>query len=313
MHTRVLACAAGFWGGSASTLRTTRRTISTGSSSSGAQRSQRGSPRQPTECAWRTVPQDVHGRQACPQLLQYESAPRLSKVRSSLAQVAVVVSDSCPTWTWRGPVGRTLYAWQEEGALEVLPQGRGADVAVGGRGGRDRRRAGHPGQRRQRQPEEEACQLHRRVRGRHPQGAPGALPVLDPHRLGRVLEEGGGKGHLPHSNLHHHGRAEQSRAPGHRGRGHRPQDDVDPGQGAGQRASWIRGGRDHLSAGQRTLRLIVRRQRKQAGEQLSFDDLDGFRVFALNTNLPAIFAPAVTVEHHHRTSAADRQKRPSAS
>ena len=50
----------------------------------------------------------------------------------------------------------------------------------------------------------------------------------------------------------------------------------------------------------RTLRLIVRRQRKSAGSQLSFDDLGGWRFFALVTNLPPLFAPAVTVEHHHR-------------
>ena len=50
----------------------------------------------------------------------------------------------------------------------------------------------------------------------------------------------------------------------------------------------------------RTLRLIVRRQRKSAGEQLSFDDLGGWRFFTLITNMPPIFAPAVTVEHHHR-------------
>ena len=50
----------------------------------------------------------------------------------------------------------------------------------------------------------------------------------------------------------------------------------------------------------RDLRLIVRRQRKHSGEQLSFDDLGGFRFFALVTNMPPIFAPAPTVEHHHR-------------
>ena len=50
----------------------------------------------------------------------------------------------------------------------------------------------------------------------------------------------------------------------------------------------------------RDLRLIVRRQRKSVGEQLSFDDLGGWRFFALITNMPPLFAPAVTVEHHHR-------------
>ncbi len=52
--------------------------------------------------------------------------------------------------------------------------------------------------------------------------------------------------------------------------------------------------------GGRDLRLIVRRQKKHTGCQLSFDDLGGFRFFALITNIPPIFAPAATVEHHHR-------------
>ena len=50
----------------------------------------------------------------------------------------------------------------------------------------------------------------------------------------------------------------------------------------------------------RDLRLIVRRQKKTAGEQLSFDDLGGFRFFALITNIPPIFATAVDVDRHHR-------------
>jgi hypothetical protein len=50
----------------------------------------------------------------------------------------------------------------------------------------------------------------------------------------------------------------------------------------------------------RDLRLIVRRQRKAAGEQLSFDDLGGWRFFALITNIPPIFATAADVDHHHR-------------
>ncbi|MGH9213242.1 MAG: transposase [Acidimicrobiales bacterium] len=48
------------------------------------------------------------------------------------------------------------------------------------------------------------------------------------------------------------------------------------------------------------LRLIVRRQRTRAGDQLSFDDLDSWRFHAIITNLPAIFAPADQVEYHHR-------------
>lgn len=50
----------------------------------------------------------------------------------------------------------------------------------------------------------------------------------------------------------------------------------------------------------RTLRLIVRRQPSTAGEQLSLDDLDGWRFHAIVTNLPALFAPAEMVEAHHR-------------
>lgn len=50
----------------------------------------------------------------------------------------------------------------------------------------------------------------------------------------------------------------------------------------------------------RVLRLIVRRQRTSTGDQLSFDDLDGWRFHAIVTNLPALFAPAEMVEAHHR-------------
>ncbi len=50
----------------------------------------------------------------------------------------------------------------------------------------------------------------------------------------------------------------------------------------------------------RLLRLIVRHQRTNAGDQLSFDDLDGWRFHAIVTNLPALFAPAADVEAHHR-------------
>jgi hypothetical protein len=49
----------------------------------------------------------------------------------------------------------------------------------------------------------------------------------------------------------------------------------------------------------RQVRLLVRRQPTQAGEQLSLDDLDGFRFQAIITNAtPAL--SAVQVEHHHR-------------
>ncbi len=50
----------------------------------------------------------------------------------------------------------------------------------------------------------------------------------------------------------------------------------------------------------RQLRLIVRRQPTAAGDQLSLDDVDGYRFHALVTNLPGLFAPAATVEAHHR-------------
>lgn len=49
----------------------------------------------------------------------------------------------------------------------------------------------------------------------------------------------------------------------------------------------------------RDLRLIVRRQRKQEGEQLSFDDLGGWRFFALVTNAGAEHT-AAEIDHHHR-------------
>jgi hypothetical protein len=50
----------------------------------------------------------------------------------------------------------------------------------------------------------------------------------------------------------------------------------------------------------RDLRLIVRRQRKACGEQLSFDDLGGWRFFAVLTNIPPLFGAATDIEHHHR-------------
>lgn len=50
----------------------------------------------------------------------------------------------------------------------------------------------------------------------------------------------------------------------------------------------------------RTLRLIVRRLPRRAGEQLSFDDLDGWHFRALVTNIDATSASAASVEYHHR-------------
>ena len=51
---------------------------------------------------------------------------------------------------------------------------------------------------------------------------------------------------------------------------------------------------------ERTVRLIVRRQPKHAGEQLAFDDLDGWRLHAIITNVGAERMSAAEVEAHHR-------------
>lgn len=48
----------------------------------------------------------------------------------------------------------------------------------------------------------------------------------------------------------------------------------------------------------RTLRMIVRRQPVQAGDQLSLDDIDGWRFHAIVTNIDN--KPAVDIEAHHR-------------
>lgn len=50
----------------------------------------------------------------------------------------------------------------------------------------------------------------------------------------------------------------------------------------------------------RPVRLIVRRQPKATGEQLAFDDLDGWRLHAILTNVPAERMAAAEVEAHHR-------------
>lgn len=50
----------------------------------------------------------------------------------------------------------------------------------------------------------------------------------------------------------------------------------------------------------RTVRLIVRRQPKQAGDQLAFDDLDGWRLHAIISNVPAERMTGAQVEGHHR-------------
>jgi hypothetical protein len=50
----------------------------------------------------------------------------------------------------------------------------------------------------------------------------------------------------------------------------------------------------------RGVRLIVRRQPKAAGEQLAFDDLDGWRRHAIITNVDPDRMSAAEVEAHHR-------------
>ena len=49
-----------------------------------------------------------------------------------------------------------------------------------------------------------------------------------------------------------------------------------------------------------TLRLIVRRQPTGSGDQLSFDDLDGWRFHAIITNVDSHLRDAASVEYHHR-------------
>jgi hypothetical protein len=50
----------------------------------------------------------------------------------------------------------------------------------------------------------------------------------------------------------------------------------------------------------RTVRLIVRRQPKRCGDQLAIDDLDGWRLHAIITNVDAEAMTAAEVEAHHR-------------
>ena len=50
----------------------------------------------------------------------------------------------------------------------------------------------------------------------------------------------------------------------------------------------------------RQVRLIVRRQPRQGGEQLAIDDLDGWRLHAIITNIPSERMSAAAVEAHHR-------------
>lgn len=50
----------------------------------------------------------------------------------------------------------------------------------------------------------------------------------------------------------------------------------------------------------RDLRLIVRRQPTVTLDQLSFDDIGGFRFHAILTNIPPMLGTAADIEHHHR-------------
>ena len=56
---------------------------------------------------------------------------------------------------------------------------------------------------------------------------------------------------------------------------------------------------DFIFAG-RKLRMIVRRQPTGTGDQLSLDDIDGWRFHAIITNIAARLRTAAEVEHHHR-------------
>ena len=50
----------------------------------------------------------------------------------------------------------------------------------------------------------------------------------------------------------------------------------------------------------RALRMIVRRQPTKTGDQMSLEDLDGWRFHAIITNIAPMLATAVDVEAHHR-------------
>ena len=57
----------------------------------------------------------------------------------------------------------------------------------------------------------------------------------------------------------------------------------------------------------RRVRLLVRRQPKAAGDQLAFDDLDGWRLHAILTNVGADRMSAAEVEAHHRLRGGSRR------
>lgn len=73
----------------------------------------------------------------------------------------------------------------------------------------------------------------------------------------------------------------------------------DPAQGCEQERGSEVAETSFVFAG-RSLRLIVRRLPRRAGEQLSLDDLDGWHFRALITNIDAADGSAVSIEHHHR-------------
>ena len=123
---------------------------------------------------------------------------------------------------------------------------------------------------------------------------------MDPRRLGRVLQHGGGGGHQASAafsitcvqNTAVRRAIEQLAID--------PATVWAPAKGADGEIVGAEVAETTYRFAGRDLRLIVRRQNKAAGEQLSFDDLGGWRFFALVTNVPPLLAAAVDVEHHHR-------------
>lgn len=78
-----------------------------------------------------------------------------------------------------------------------------------------------------------------------------------------------------------------------------PATDWQPAQGAqAERGSEV--AETEIDFVGRRLRLVVRRLPRRAGDQLSFDDLDGWHFRGVITNIPPASGSAVAVEHHHR-------------
>lgn len=74
--------------------------------------------------------------------------------------------------------------------------------------------------------------------------------------------------------------------------------DAETGKGSQVAETTIVFGQGRRVHEQRTVRLIVRRQPTRTGEQLSFDDLDGWRFHSIITNNTEL--PAADIEAHHR-------------